>query len=330
MLHKENTMPIDPRLQPLLAAGPQPQPSTDEEAGETRATAHAIAEQLLPMLIDCGPRMASVTDEALPVDGGQIQVRIYRPIDVRPLPVCIYFHGGGWWQGNLTLVDPECRYMANASECLVVSVAYRLAPEHRFPIPLEDCYSTLCWVAEHADRLGVDPHRIAVAGGSAGGNLAAAVALLARDRGGPRLAGQVLVVPATDLTWSHQSIEDFGRGYELTKEQLEYCARAYVGPDGDARNPLISPMYADLHDLPPALIVTAECDPLRDEGEAYGRRLQEAGVPTIIDRVPGMLHGSFALNKLVPDVAERYEREVADFLSSILRNGQVPAGATAD
>lgn len=168
-----------------------------------------MVEQLQPMLIDSGPQMASVTDETIPVLGGQIQVRIYRPLDVRPLPVCVYFHGGDWWQGNLTIVDPACRYMANASECLVISVAYRLAPEHRFPIPLEDCYAALCWVVENADRLGVDPHRVTLVGASAGGNLAGALTLLARDCGG--VSCWVEDESRVKCPWCHQDVKISGR-----------------------------------------------------------------------------------------------------------------------
>jgi acetyl esterase len=206
-------MAVDPRLQPILdAAGTQPLPTTRADAAQTRAALHAMAEQMLPVLTHPGPEMAAVVDETVPVQGGEIQVRIYRPSTVQPLPVCVYIHGGGWWQGNLALVDPECRRLAADGGCVVVSVAYRLAPEHPFPTPPEDCYAALVWVVDHADRLGIDPQRVALAGGSAGANLAAAVTLLARDRGGPKLVAQVLVVPATDLTLNHPSFEEFGEG----------------------------------------------------------------------------------------------------------------------
>jgi acetyl esterase len=300
----------------LLDTGPQVEPSSHEEASRIRAELHALLEQLQPQLIDSGPEMAWVADETIPVEGGEITVRIYRPSDTARIPVCLYIHGGGWWQGNLTLVDPECRYLAQGAGCVVVSVAYRLAPEHPFPIPLEDCYAALCWVAENADRLDIDPDRIAVTGGSAGGNLSAALALLTRDRGGPRLIAQVLVVPATDLSWSQPSIDALDESHGLTKSHLQYCVSAYVGEHGDPRNPLISPLYADLHDLPPALIITAEYDPLRDDGEAYGHRLQEAGVPAIVHCLPGMMHGTFVFTKLVPEVAEAYFREMGDFLAA--------------
>ena len=321
-------MPLDPRLQPFLSAGAQqPQPSSLEDAPQVRAQLHAMLELLQPQIIESGPEMARVADETIPVDGGEITVRVYHPSNESRLPACVYIHGGGWWQGNLTLVDPECRYLAQAAGCVVVSVAYRLAPEHPFPTPLEDCYAALQWVATNAERLSIDADRIAVIGGSAGGNLSAALALLARDRGGPRLAAQVLVVPATDLTMSQPSIEELGEAYGLGKAALEFCVNAYLGEDGDPRNPLISPLYADLQGLPPALIVTAEYDPLRDDGEAYYRRLQEAGVPATLHCIPGMMHGTFVFNKIVPDVTEAYIRQMGDFLTGAFQPRAVHAVA---
>jgi len=310
-------MTLDPRLQPLIAA-PTPVPATHEEASQIRATSHAVAEQMQSMVANPGPEM-SVHDETVPVQGGEISVRIYRPSDERPIPGCVYLHGGGWWVGNLTLTDPECRQMAKAADCIVVSVEYRLAPEHPFPTPLEDSYAALLWVVAHADRLGMDPQRIAISGGSAGANLAAAVALLARDRGGPKLVGQALIVPATDATLSQQSVKDFGEGYGLDKVQIDYCVKAYLGENGDPRNPLISPLFADLHDLPPALIVTAEYDPIKDQGDAYAERLRAAGVETESVCMKGMLHGSFVLDKIVPEAAETYYRTLGDFLTRVLR-----------
>jgi acetyl esterase len=275
-----------------------------------------MAEQMMPMITSPGPDMA-VTDQSIPVSDGEITVRIYRPSDDHLLPGLLYLHGGGWWQGNPDLSDPESRRTAAAAGCAVVSVDYRLAPEHPFPTPLEDSYAALLWMAANADRLGVDPQRIAIAGGSAGANLAAAVALLARDRSGARLVAQVLVVPATDLTWGQQSVIEFGEGYGLDKLQLDYCAKAYVGENGDPRNPLISPLFADLHSLPPALIITAEYDPIKDQGDHYAERLREAGVAAELICLPGMLHGSFALDKIVPDAADTYYQTIGSFLTGI-------------
>lgn len=197
-------MPVDPRIQQMLSTMHTPQPVSSGDAAEMRATAHAFADQSTPLLTDPGPAMASVVDEEVPVQDGRIRVRIYRPSDNRPLPSFVYLHGGGWWQGTLDRVDAFCRRLSETVHCIIVSVDFRLAPEYQFPIPLEDCYAALAWVVANADHMGVDPHRVSIGGVSAGGNLAAAVALMARDRGGPQIVAQVLEVPAVDLTLSQR------------------------------------------------------------------------------------------------------------------------------
>ncbi|MHB8463348.1 MAG: alpha/beta hydrolase [Acidimicrobiales bacterium] len=191
--------------------------------------------------------------------------------------------------------------MATGAGCIVASVEYRLAPDHPFPTEPEDCYRALYWLVEHADTLGIDPTRISVGGASSGGNLAAVVALMARDRGGPPLVAQILEVPVIDLTLSQPSIEENGDGYLLTRAAIEQSYRYYLTDPADATNPYASPIFAhDLAGLPPALIMTCEFDPLRDEGEAYARRLADAGVPTTLRRWDGQIHGSHVLDKLLP------------------------------
>ena len=218
----------------------------------------------------------------MPGPAGDIPVRVYRPSTGGPLPLLVYFFGGGWTLGSIDTSDGICRSLANSAGCLVVTAGYRLAPEHRFPAAVDDCYAATAWIALHATDFGADPARIAVGGDSAGGNLAAAVALLARDRGGPRLAGQLLVYPNTDYLFNHHSVAWYWQHYLAT-------------PD-DGRNPLASPLRADdLGGLPPALVVTAEYDPLRDQGEEYGHRLADAGVPAVVSRYPGTVHGFFAM-----------------------------------
>ena len=214
--------------------------------------------------------------------------------------------------GNIAMTEGECRHIVRDVGCVVVSVDYHLAPEHKFPIPLEDCYAATTWVVEHAAELTVDPERVAVGGGSAGGNLAAAVSLMARDRGGPKLLLQVLDVPATDSRMKTPSMEENAEGYMLTKEAMQQFWDYYLrGPD-DARNPYASPAFAeDLSGLPPALVLTAEYDPLRDEGEEYGRRLQAAGVPATVSRYDGMIHGFTFFTKLVPAAREGRTEVVA-------------------
>ena len=251
----------------------------------------------------------------MPVDGGEITVRIYTPFGQGPFPAHLYLHGGGFWLGRPDHFDSNCQATADGAGCVVVSVDYRLAPEHKFPTAPEDCYAALLWLVDHAAELDVDPTRVSVGGGSAGGNLTAVVALMARDRNGPELVFQLLEIPVTDLTGSQPSIVENGSGYMLTKEGMELCVEYYLADPADKTHPYASPLLADdLSGLPPALVMTAEFDPLRDEGEAYGRRLAEAGVPTSIRRWEGQFHGSIMMGKLIPDLSEEYRVMVVDAL----------------
>jgi acetyl esterase len=205
-----------------------------------------------------------------------------------------------------------CRKLAAGSGLTVVSVDYRLAPEHTFPCAAEDCYAAARWVAEHAGDLGVDGSRLAVAGDSAGGNLAAVTSLLARDRGAPTIAFQLLVYPVIDATMSFPSIKENGEGYLLTAADMAWFYDHYAGTDTDRKNPMLSPLYApDLTGLPPALVMTAEYDPLRDEGEAYADALQQAGVSARASRYDGLVHGFFGLDAIVPATTAAMEEATA-------------------
>jgi len=207
--------------------------------------------------------------------------------------------------GAPEMFDPQCQDIAAGAGCVVVSLDYRLAPEHRFPVPVEDCYAGLLWTAQHARALGVDATRISVGGGSAGGGLSASVALVARDRGGPRLVLQVLEIPVTDLTLSQPSVRENGAGYMLTREGMEQIAGYYLARPEDARHPWASPLLApDLSNLPPALVMTAEFDPLRDEGEAYAARLAAAGNTVTLRRWLGHIHGSMGFTKILASARE--------------------------
>jgi acetyl esterase len=223
-------------------------------------------------------------------------VRVYRP-DGDDLPVLVWYHGGGFTIGDLETADATCRQLATRGGCVVVSADYRLAPEHPFPAAVDDGWDVLTWVGQHGADIGGDTSRLAVGGDSAGGNVAAVVTHLTRDRGGPALALQVLVYPWTDLRMGHPSVEENADGYLLTRDTLAWFRNHYVGAnEADVLNPLASPLLAeDLSGLPPALIITAEFDPLRDEGEEYGRRLEQAGVPVKVHRYDGMIHGFFPL-----------------------------------
>jgi acetyl esterase len=254
--------------------------------------------------------VAAVHDHEVPVQGGTITVRVFTPRGPAPKPALVYFHGGGWVTGDIETHEGICRMLANAAQCVVASVDYRCAPEFPFPTAAEDAYAATRWVAEHAGELGVDPRRLAVCGDSAGGNLAAAVPLMARDREGPRLALQVLVYPITDCDFDRASYRENAEGYLLTSESMRFYWDQYVQDPADRVNPYVSPLRAaSLTGLPPALVITAEYDPLRDEGEAYARALADAGVPVSHRRYPGMIHAFFRFTNVL-DAARAAVAEV--------------------
>ncbi|MEN8159131.1 MAG: alpha/beta hydrolase, partial [Myxococcota bacterium] len=221
------------------------------------------------------------------------------------LPALVYFHGGGWVIGSIDTHDGSCRDLANRIGCVVVSVDYRLAPENPYPAAAEDCYAATKWVSENAAAVGVDPGRIAIGGDSAGGNLTAAVALMARDRGAPALRHQLLVYPVTDADFSRPSYRENAEGYLLTTKAMEWFWGHYVPDPARRQDAYAAPLRApDLSGLPPAFVLTAEYDPLRDEGEALAARLEQAGVPTRLTRYEGAIHGFFAMG-LLAEVARR-------------------------
>ncbi len=236
----------------------------------------------------------AISDRSIPGPGGTIWLREYRPEGNGKLPIVLWIHGGGFWMGNqLEDWDGPVSAIAADAGVAVFSVDYRLAPEHPWPAAVEDSYAALLWLHENADDLDLDAGRIAVGGGSAGGNLAAVVALKARDENGPAIAAQLLFVPATDASDTvYPSDEDFAEGYVLTSQNIGAMIEGYLPDPADRLDPLASPLLAPSHaDLPPALIMTAQFDPLRDEGEAYGEKLRDAGVPVEVIRYDGALHG---------------------------------------
>jgi acetyl esterase len=267
----------------------------------TPAAARADAAGLAA-LIGRGPDVAGVHDVAI----GPLPARVYAPAD--PLATVVWFHGGGWVIGGLETHDAMCRTLANAAQATVVSVAYRLAPEHPFPTPLEDAWTALRWVA--ATYSGVP---LVVGGDSAGGNLAAVCALRARDRGGPALALQVLVYPITDHDLATRSYLERGDGPGLTRRSMEWFWDQYVADPADRANPEISPLRAaDLSGLPPAVLVSAEHDPLLDEGRAYAQRLRDAGVAVTAHHYDDMTHPFFAFVNVYERSTEAVERVAED------------------
>ncbi|HSY14827.1 MAG TPA: alpha/beta hydrolase [Jatrophihabitantaceae bacterium] len=283
--------------------------------GERRATAG-----ISPAINKGNRGHIDVSDHRVPVTGGTINVRAYRPHNATdPLPAHILMHAGAFWTGNVTGLDSLARAYAESVPCLVLSVEYRLAPEFAYPTAAEDSYSALSWAFAHAANLDIDPTRISVGGVSAGGNLAAAVALMARDRGGPPIVFQLLELPVVDLTMSRPSVAEFGTGLALTREAMITGYRHYLGAPEQAVQPYASPMLApDLSGLPPTMILTAEFDPLRDEGEEYGRRLGAAGVPVQVLRAKGHVHASTHAPKIVRS-ARRYRMATTDALRDAYR-----------
>jgi acetyl esterase len=273
------------------------------------------ARQATAAFIDLQPPaedVADVKDRAIPGPAGDIPVRIYTPSGDLPHGVLVYFHGGGWVIGDIETVDRPCRQIANAAGVTVVSVDYRLAPEHVQPAAFDDCYAATAWVAEHAEELGVDASRLAVGGDSAGGHLAAAVSLAARDRGGPAIAFQLLIYPVVDFDWTSPSITDNGEGYLLGRATMQWFWAHYLGATDPADDPYAFPLRApDLSGLPPAFVATAEFDPLRDEGEAYARRLREAGNDVTAQRYDGMIHGFLWTLGATPSGARMVDDAVA-------------------
>jgi acetyl esterase len=235
--------------------------------------------------------VASVTDRTIRGPAGLQAIRVYQPGGDGPLPVLVWFFGGGWSLGTLDTCDVVCRMLTNAAGCVTVAVSYRLAPENKFPAAVEDCYSGAAWVAANAAELGADPARVAVGGDSSGGNLTAAVTLLARERGGPRFVHQLLVYPNTDYQAATASMREMNDPHFFNPQGAEWYWGLYLASPQDGANPLASPLREpDLAGLPPATLISAECDPLRDEGEAYAARLAEAGVPAEVTRYEGMPH----------------------------------------
>ena len=253
--------------------------------------------------------VAHVDNRMIAGPAGDVPVRLYTPEGSGPFPILVYFHGGGA-AGNLDTHEIMCRCLCREAGCLILSVGFRLPPEHKFPAGLEDCYAAICWIAAHAAQFQGDATRIAVGGDSGGGNFAAVIALMSRDRGGPELLFQLLLVPVTDFDLTTSSWKGYD-GYMMTREEFLLCRDFYVAHKDEQTHPYVAPLLApNLHGLPPALIITAEYDPLRDGGEQYEQRLLEAAISATVSRYEGMAHGTMFLKALVPDVANRAFTEI--------------------
>ena len=308
---------LDPQTQALLLQMAQDDAPPIETLTPIQARELMVA--LRELSGDAQP-VANVYEQTIPGTEGEIPVRIYTPHSSEPFPVLVYFHGGGWVVCDLDTHDNVCRSLANAATCVVVSVDYRLAPEHKFPAAVEDAYTATQWTAKYANSIGGDANRIAVGGDSAGGNLATVVSLMARDRGDFSPVYQLLIYPVTNLSsFDTNSYRDYAEDYFLTKNMMEWFRNHYLKREEDCLNPYASPLLADdLSGLPPALVITAEFDPLRDEGEAYATRLKESGVSVRCIRYNGTIHGFLSMAGVLDKARDAYDK-AATMLHSAFR-----------
>jgi acetyl esterase len=302
-------MPLDPQAQALLdqiaAMGAPP-------LNQMPVAMARVAAAAMTGFSGTGPEMARVDNLSMPGPAGDIPLRIFTPGTSPPYPILVYYHGGGWVIGSLDSHDAVCRSLAIGTPCIVVAVDYRLAPENKFPGAVVDAYAAAQWVAANAAGFGGDAQHIAVGGDSAGGNLAAVVAQMAHEHAAPALMFQLLIYPVTDAASDTPSYRDNGAGYLLTDAMMEWFWNHYL-PDGvDRASALHSPLRAkSLKGLPRALVITAEYDPLRDEGEAYAARLSEAGVAVKLTRYEGMIHGFFGLGTLMNKANQAVDESTA-------------------
>lgn len=287
---------LDPQAQALLEQMVSAGSVSDRLSPEEKLIAARESHRAVIPLAGEPEPVRNIYERQIPSESGSIPVRIYAP-KADQAPVLIYFHGGSFMSGDLDTHDTPLRALANKVGCIIVAVAYRLAPEHPFPVAPEDCYTVTKWVAENADEIGADKTRIAVGGDSAGGDLATVVCLMARDRGSPAIMYQVLLYPDTDLTESSASWIELADSNKpiITREGKLSSIAMYVPQGVDVKHPYVSPLYAQVSQLPPAFIVTGEFDPQRDEGEAYAARLEQAGIPVVSKRYKGMIHGFFQM-----------------------------------
>lgn len=291
-------MKLDPQLKEILDSLDPAAEKPVEEMTPDEARATWKAEMAEVAGKPC--QVASVSEHEVPGPGGPLKVRIYEPdgLDGEPAPMLIYIHGGGYIRGDLDTHDDVCRYLCHHTPCIVASVDYRLAPENKFPDQVEDCFAAASWLANNAGELGADPARIAIGGDSAGGNFTCAATMLARDKGGPSFCFQLLIYPVTDLASENESKRLYSSGYLLNS--MPFYIQSYVRNDDDLTNPLASPLRATNHaNLPPAFVLTAGFDPLRDEGQAYAAKLRDAGVVVEHKCYESMIHGFVSITGLI-------------------------------
>jgi acetyl esterase len=314
-------MPVDPQIQVLLDKG------TGVPATHTLPVDVARAQYEARIALMVAPaEIAGVRERTIDGPGGPLRIRIYTPQGTGPFPLLVFFHGSGFVLCSLDTHDGMCRNLCDGGRCVVASVDYRFAPEHKFPAGINDCLCATRWAAAHAAELGADPTRIVVAGDSAGANMAAVTALRVRDERGPTLCGQMLLYPVTDYhTPGTPSYEENAEGYGLTRETMKWFWAHYLKDESQSAHPHASPLRTrDLTNLPPALVITAEYDPLRDEGEFYAEKLRATGIPTALTRYDGVNHG-FMFWVGVVDKAGVAMNEACEWLRGVFAGPHQPA-----
>ena len=309
-------MSLDPQVEKILAeAAALGLPAyQDLSPIEARKQMLDVAPPVEPLLA-----VNRVEDRSIPGPGSEIPLRLYYPEGNPPFATFLFFHGGGWVIGNLDTHHGLCHALAKTSGSLVVSVDYRLAPENPYPAAVEDAYAATEWVAENSAVIQADPEKLAVGGDSAGGHLATVVSMMARDRKGPRIDLQILIYPITDCNFNTPSYLENKEGYMLTRDLMKWFWGHFLNDENQSNEPYASPLRAEnLSNLPPALIITAEYDPLRDEGQAYGKRLQDAGVKVMLSHYPGMIHAFIRMTARL-DMANQALDEIADTFKDVFR-----------
>ncbi|AXF55681.1 alpha/beta hydrolase [Salicibibacter kimchii] len=296
-------MPLDPQAKTVLdflSQGPSLETLPLEEA---RASFEKLSATAQPQFVE------HTDDRTIPGPNGDIPIRIYNPFTEGTHPALIFYHGGGWVVGSIETHDPLCRSLANLAQCIVISVDYRLAPEHTFPKAVEDAYAAVEWIANNGADIHVDTDQIAVGGDSAGGNLATVTSMIAKEKEGPDLSYQVLFYPSTGAGIPSESQRENGEGYFLTTAMMTWFAGKYFATFDDLQNPYAVPLQAeDLSGLPPALVITAEFDPLRDEGKTYADELDKAGVDVLYTCYDGMIHGFVSMDAFISKGTEAIEQ----------------------
>jgi acetyl esterase len=298
-------MPVHPKIQDFLDKLQEyPQPPMDQVTPE----AYRVSRNKMLSFQQNVEPVHKVEDRVLHLEGRDLPIRVYTPEGQAPHPALVYFHGGGWVIGSLDSHDSVCRVLANSAKCVVISVDYRLAPEHKFPAAVEDAYDSLQWIASNPEAFDIDVNRIAVGGDSAGGNLAAVACIMAKERKTPTIIHQLLIYPSTGYRETPPSMWENAEGYFLTREVMKWYQKHYFNNDQEILDPYASPvLYSDLSGLPPAAILTAQYDPIRDVGKIYAETLQENGVDVYYKNYEGLIHAFVNFIGFVPEARDALE-----------------------